>query len=355
MPALLYPAGLAACLAAGGQWCWWLVAFNIFLVPIADHATRALAPGWQPSERLLRRLFAPSAFWLYAAAQAAVLCLVLLEISREPQTGWRTFGLVSATGIMTGAGGITAAHELIHRADARQRALGCCLLAMATYMHFRIEHVWGHHRRIGTPADPGTARLGESFPAYFARALFRGLQSAWRTESARLRAAGVQPLSPRNRLLACAAVQAALYLAIGGLFGGRAAVFFLAQSLMAIHLLEAVNYVQHYGLTRRVRGDGRPLPVRPQDAWESDYPLAGLLLFNLPCHAQHHLNAAVPCHGLRVSRASPKLPCSFFLMVFLALIPPLWRLLMDGRVRALRGERREPVVLRSTLGAGRHF
>ena len=154
-------------------------------------------------------------------------------------------GLVSGVGLMTGTAGLTAAHELIHRRSGSDRALGLVLLGMTTYLHFRIEHVYGHHRHVGTAADGASAEAGASFPRFFVRGLQRGAISAWRIEAAKRRRRGLRVFAAGNRMLQYLITVLLLYAAVGWHWGWAAAVFFALQSLMAVHLLEAVNYVQH--------------------------------------------------------------------------------------------------------------
>ncbi|HVT36762.1 MAG TPA: alkane 1-monooxygenase [Nevskiaceae bacterium] len=332
MPALIYPAGLLLALHLGGAGCWLLVPFNLLLVPLADQLLDAVR--WQPSPRLLRSCFAPWVYWIYAAAQLGALLAALHAICLRNLSLLEWMGLVSSTGLMTGTAGITAAHELIHRTSPAQRGLGLALLAMTSYMHFRIEHVYGHHRFAGTARDAASARLGQSFPGFFLRALLHGGRDAWRIERARLARAGRSAWSPRNRLLHYLLLQGAVYAAAAWFGGWMAPLFLLLQSLMAVHLLEAVNYVQHYGLRREAGAGGEPRRMRAADSWDSTSPLAPLLSFNIVRHAQHHLSVRERAHQLPVLAGSPKLPASFFAMVFCALIPPLWHRLMDPRAQA---------------------
>lgn len=78
-----------------------------------------------------------------------------------------SFLLLAATGIATGEVGIVYAHELIHQKSKLERNLGDALLAMALYGHFRTKHILIHHRYVGTPADPVTARYNEASIASF--------------------------------------------------------------------------------------------------------------------------------------------------------------------------------------------
>jgi alkane 1-monooxygenase len=338
MPSLIYPLSLGILLLQGPWLGWLLVAFNIAAVPAVDHLLRAWRPGWQVPDAVRRFCFAAPWFWLYALAQLIVL-LGALYVAAEASLGWFGFmGLASGIGIMTGTGGITAAHELIHRRRRSERGLGLALLAMASYLHFRIQHVEGHHRYVGTDDDPVSARRGERFPAFFLRVLWQGPRQAWRLERHRLAARRLPLLSWHNRLLHYLLLQVCVYGVVAFAFGVVGLGIFLLQSLIAIHLLEAVNYVQHYGL-RRVAGE----PVGEHHAWESDDALSPLLVFHLSRHAVHHRQPEARGRELPLSATAPRLPFSFFLMVFLALIPPLWARVMDPRLQGWLSGRARPV------------
>ena len=342
MLALIYPVLLACVLTQGAGAGWLLVLFNIAVVPALDHAVRWRWPGWTPPLTWQRVCFARPWFWIYAVAQAAALIWALHIGTRETLGVLGFMGLASAIGIMTGTGGITAAHDLIHRRGRADRALGLTLLAMASYLHFRIQHVEGHHRHVGTPSDPASAAQGDRFPAYFARVLRQGPAQAWQLECERRHARGLAVWAPGNRVLQYALIQLAVYVAVGMVFGGVGIALFLLQSLIAIHLLEAVNFVQHYGL-RRVRRAGQVEAVGEQHAWESADPISPLLVFNLSRHAVHHMHPTMPLDELPISMQAPRLPYSFFLMVFLALIPPLWTRAMEPRLcRLLADQDRKP-------------
>lgn len=327
MFALIYPALLVGLLSQGMAAAWGMVVFNVVLVPLLDHALRCCAPHWRASPVLLRWCFAAGWFWVYALAQLAVLVWVLSLAARHAPGPLVLWGLASGVGIMTGSGGIAAAHALIHRRSAVERGLGVALLLMVCYPHFRIQHVEGHHRWVATARDPSSARRGERFPTWFVRALGRGWWQAWRIEAARLQRCGRPVCDPRNRMLRYTLLQV---LVLGGVLwasGGAGLLLFVLQSLVAVHLLEAVNFVQHYGLRRGNAG------MSEAHSWEADDPVSPLLIFNLSRHAHHHRRPVAALHSLPLSTRAPRLPYSFFLMVFLALIPPLWARVMDARLR----------------------
>jgi alkane 1-monooxygenase len=275
------------------------------------------------------------ATWLAVPAQAAVLLWGTWTATRPSATPVEIVGLIVAVGIIGGVIGITVAHELVHRASSLDRTLGGVLLTLVFYLHWAIEHVAGHHRRVATREDPATARLGEPLPAFMARSIGLGFLSAWRIESARNVRRGVRsPL--RNRVILCVLASSAVAVALGITMGVGALLFFLAQSVVAVAFLETVNYIEHYGLERRLVRPGVYERVTPLHSWNAAHRLTNALLFNLQRHSDHHVWPARPYYKLRNHPDSPQLPMGYAGMALVAMFPPLWRRVMDPRVRAHR-------------------
>ena len=103
---------------------------------------------------------------------------------------------------------------------------------------------------------------------------------------------------------------------------------------MAFTLLEIVNYVEHYGLHRRRLDDGRYERTSHEHSWNSNFLLTNLFLFHLQRHSDHHAYAKRRYQVLRHYDDSPQLPNGYAGMIVLALFPPLWRAVMNPRVRA---------------------
>jgi alkane 1-monooxygenase len=286
------------------------------------------APG--PLALALFRL----ATWLAIPSQGALLGWGLWFATQPTTSPVELVGALLAVGITGGVIGITVAHELVHRTSRVDRALGVTLLAMASYTHWAIEHVAGHHRRVATPEDPATARYGESLPAFIVRSVGGGFQSAWQIEAARQVRRGLH--APwRNRVLAGAVVSGAVTVTVALLCAPRAALFFVGQSAVAIGFLETINYIEHYGLRRRLLGPGVYERVTPLHAWNSPHWLTNALLFNLQRHSDHHVWPARPYYRLRHRPESPQLPTGYAGMALLAMVPPLWRRVMHPRLGAV--------------------
>jgi len=322
----------------------WLGGFATFLTPLvvfvalplvdraAGHST-ALAGSEDSSNPWFDRLVRA-----WVPAQLALVLTVLHHVTHRPLTGYEWAGLLVSTAIITSGIGITVAHELMHRKAPADRALAEVLMLMASYPHFCIEHVLGHHRNVGTPNDPATSRLGESLYAFYVRVVSGGLRSAVHLERERIRKRGIRWYDPRNRLLRYAVELAAGYAFVALLFGWGGLVFYVAQGVVAATLLEMINYVEHYGLARQRAGD-RWETVRPHHSWNANNRVSNWWLFNLQRHADHHAYASRPYWQLRAVENGPQLPASYPVMVLLAMVPPLWRRVMDPLAAAQNGSR----------------
>jgi len=245
-------------------------------------------------------------------------------------------GLTLTVAMVSGIA-INTAHELGHKRDSMERWLSRVALAQSGYGHFFIEHNRGHHVRVATPEDPASARLGESFYAFLPRTVIGSLRSAWRLERTRLERMGRSPWTARNDILSAWAMTAVLFAALTVAFGPVVLPFLLAQAVLGFSLLEVVNYLEHYGLLRQKREDGRYERTRAQHSWNSNNVASNVLLYHLQRHSDHHANPIRRYQALRHVEEAPQLPTGYAGMIVLAAIPPLWRRVMDPRLLAHYG------------------
>lgn len=343
----------AGALETARIWCLHLLCF---VVPVATLAYHLTAPhSWwgalpwlgviagsviadvhspgerrQPARRLTRWPF-DAVLYVLVAIQVANVGLAVWNVS---QYGfWRVDTLVmwALVNVSSGYSGIVVAHELIHRRERHMNWLGRLLLCTVLYDHFSVEHVRGHHARVGTPEDPATARFGETFHQFFRRTVPAQFRSAWRLEAHRLGDADM-PLFDRrqlrNRVLHGLVVEWAVAIAIGIALGWGAFAFYVLQAFGAIRLLEAVNYFEHWGIVRRGK---KPTPL---DSWDTDSWFTLYTLVGLSRHADHHAYATRPYQQLRYWEESPKLPTGYFGMVTMVFVQNRrFRKLMTAELR----------------------
>jgi len=245
-------------------------------------------------------------------------------------------GITISTGMATGVIGITFAHELIHRPGTWERALGEVLLASVSYSHFAIEHVYGHHRYVGTRRDPATSRFGETLYRFLPRTLTGSVKSAWELERARLLKRRRSMWSRRNRFLRYGLTQVVIYAGLALWLGRAAVIVFAGQALVAVMLLETINYIEHYGLERSELSPGRYEPVLARHSWNSSHRVSNWLLINLARHTDHHLVASKRYQLLGHLEDAPQLPAGYGTMIMVAMVPPLWHRLMDPRAARWR-------------------
>jgi len=101
---------------------------------------------------------------------------------------------------MIGSIGITAAHELVHKPQSLSKVFGRLGLANVLYLHFEINHIRGHHVRVGTPEDQSTAWFGESLYRFFVRTVPGCFKLSWELEVERLSRRGTTTISFRNQM-----------------------------------------------------------------------------------------------------------------------------------------------------------
>lgn len=251
---------------------------------------------------------------------------------------WEQIVLFFGIGVLSGTIGIVYAHELLHQSNALERWLGDLLLATVLYSHFRTEHLLVHHRHVGTPRDAVTARYNENFHRFFFRVLAECPRSAWQAEKALLARRNLPVTSLRNPFWRYALLQlAALGLALA-LGGWQGIALFLLQALSAVWQLELTNYVEHYGLTREHLGGGKYEHVKPHHSWNAAHTATNWLLINLQRHSDHHYkpDRRFPLLQTYDETRAPQLPYGYPLMAAIATIPPVWRRMMNPRVRAWR-------------------
>lgn len=272
--------------------------------------------------------------------QLLALAAGVVLVSRAPLSPAGIVGWTLSFGLASSVLAITAGHELVHRGSRTMRAVGGGLLATVGYASFKIEHVLGHHVHVATPADPSTARRGQNVYAFVAHALCNNIPRAFALEKAHALRSKKSHGIFTSELAAWTLVTVLLGAACTLVGGALGALFFVGQAVVAIALLEVINFVEHYGLSRQPVGTRGGYEVTTAaHSWNSNYLLSNLILFQLQRHSDHHANAARPYQVLRSLEVSPELPAGYPTMVMLALVPPLYRAVMEPKLDELAQSR----------------
>ena len=352
--------GLVPLVVAAAAWGgWWLLAVPLYalvMVSLMDAAAGLNTSNPDPATPEATLFWHRLVTLIWFPVQLAVqLGLVWYATRAGHLAGWEKLALFYGVGVMAGGIGINYAHELMHQRTRLERWLGDLLMATVFYSHFRSEHLLVHHRYVGTPRDPVTARYNEGFHRFFPRVLRQCLASAWRAETAMLARKGLGPFHRSNPFWRYAGLQGAMLVAAFLLGGGEGVGLILFQALIAVWYLELTNYVEHYGLTRRHLGDGKYEHVRPRHSWNAAHKVSNWLLINLQRHSDHHYkpDRRFPLLQTYDADEAPQLPHGYPVMTALAMIPPLWRRVMNPRVRAWRRQHYPEVTDWSAYNKGR--
>ncbi len=319
----------------GGLWIYASVIAGYVLVPLCDMVvgtSDSNLDATHEKEAMRSGIFRVITFGIAPVIVAVVLwgCWVasLYELK------WYEYlGLVLSVALISGGIGLTVAHEQCHKVNDRMNMFLARVTLMCTcYMHFTIEHVYGHHARGATNEDPATARLGQSLYSFYFQSVFGGYKSAWELERTRLRKRRLGFWSVQNQMLWYTVAPLAFMGLVTWLFGVSGLIFFVLQAIVGFSYLEVINYVEHYGLQRRKTAKGTYERVKAYHSWNSDHVVSNYLLFGLPRHSDHHAHAARPYQILRSLPGSPQLPFGYTVMMPIAFFPALWRRIMDHRV-----------------------
>ncbi|MBX7051892.1 MAG: alkane 1-monooxygenase [Flavobacteriales bacterium] len=273
-------------------------------------------------------------FIIYLALPAQLFCLwrFLDLFSNGWPDAWTAGGWITAMGLMCGVFGINIAHELGHRNKGYEKLMAKALLSTSLYMHFYIEHNRGHHRNVGTPEDPASARKGEMIYAFYFRSVLGSLLSAWAIVKKERQRKKRAVWSISNEFIQYMLIQLLLCVVIGWIWGIGAWCAFTLAAIMGILLLESVNYIEHYGLYRKKVSEFRYEDVEPVHSWNSDFVLGRLVLFELTRHSDHHWDPSKHYQTLDSMDHASNLPAGYPAMIVCALFPPAWFAIMNGRL-----------------------
>ena len=334
----LQPLAAIALHAQTGQQAWLAMPLilSYVLLPIADWIVGEDQNN--PPEAVVRQLDADRYYrwltYLVVPLHFAALIGSAWWAGTQPLSAWAFFVFAIAAGATSGLG-INTGHELGHKKSVVERSLAKLVLAVPAYGHFWVDHNRGHHRDVATPADPASSRFGESIYRFALREIPGAWRRAWRLEEERLKSRGRSVWHWNNQILQSYAVTVVLQLGLVFAFGWKMLPFLIVHNAFAWWQLTSANYIEHYGLKRQQRDNGRYEPCAPHHSWNSNHTLSNLVLFHLERHSDHHANPQRRYQSLRHFDDLPTLPNGYFGCYLLAWCPPAWFRVMDPKVLEL--------------------
>lgn len=252
-------------------------------------------------------------------------------VGTQDLPAWAVIALIIGMG--SASGGILAiTHELGHKSnkwDRRHAKIGNMLLG---YGHFNIEHNRGHHVWVSTPEDPASSRMGESIYRFAMRELPGTIRRGLHHEKRRLAAQGRGFWTIHNDVLQVYAVTLSLIIATAFIFGPNILWYVIPHHMIGWYALTQANYVEHYGLMRQKKPNGKYEKTQPRHSWNTNHLWSNMALFHLQRHSDHHAFPLRPYQVLRNFDDLPSLPSGYGGCFAMAAIPPLWYKVMNPKV-----------------------
>lgn len=305
----------------------------------------------------------------FVALQLALAWRVYQYIAGTPIEAavWNGVAFTSGIGIWTlvgatvGAGlhqglGIIFGHELAHTKGIGF-AISRWMMALSGTAHFCFAHVYNHHlelgrawlgpedNTLGDDADPATAPRGRDIYSHFVISYVGQSLFGIRTESKRLKRMGKSFLSLSNRwirgyLMSVPTIALFAYAGYAGAMEAGTSTFIgvllglvpmLVIMVISNFELEALNYMEHYGLVR-IKGE----PIEYRHSWDNDTVFTSWAFIEIGRQADHHDRGETHFWELTgvggPPTGAPNATLGYYAEFVAILIPPLWHYMMRRKL-----------------------
>ena len=339
LPAVVYILAFIAFTFSG--WLTWIaMLYAWLLVPVLELIIKPDSKNMDAAEAEIAKadkVYDHILYFFVFLQYAGIIYFLFVMRDTAQLTWWEVAGRIGTMGVLCGTFGINIGHELGHRVNKFEQTLAEAALLTSLYMHFKIEHNKGHHKRVATPGDPASARYNEPVYFFYFRTIIFSYLSAWKIANDEMKKRGLPAIHYKNEMIRAHIIQLLFVAAIYIFFGLQVTLYYLSAAAIGIILLETVNYVEHYGLQRRQTAGGNYERAMPQHSWNSDHILGRLMLFELSRHSDHHYMASKKYQVLQHHDDSPQLPTGYPGSMILSLFPPAWFYVMNRKIKKMEG------------------
>ena len=261
-----------------------------------------------------------------------LLYLIFSKVETQEYAVYELIGLGLSAGILLATNGINVAHELGHRPPYFERFMGKCLYMPCLYMHFYIEHNFGHHFNVATPNDGATANYNQTVFSFWLTSVTKQYVDSWKRQIKILKTEKRPFFSVKNDILWYHLIQPTYIFGVFYFFSFHVMLFAIAIGIVSFLFLETINYIEHYGLRRFKTPSGRYERVQPIHSWNSNFNIGRIVLYELTRHSDHHYKSSKKYQLLNSHDQSPTLPLGYPASILLSFVPPLWFKIMNPLV-----------------------
>ena len=310
------------------------VLYAFIIIPILDGVLKQNKENLdenQISDKKINKVFD----WMLYINLPIVFVLLWVVFNRLENIEYsvaETTGILLSAGILLATNAINVAHELCHRKKYYEKFIGKALFMPCLYMHFYIEHNFGHHINVATSEDGATAKYKQSLYSFWLSSVTKQYIDAWKKQKQLLKLKNRSFFSLKNDMFWYHLIQPSYLLSIALLFSLKIMAFAIIIGTIAFLFLECINYIEHYGLRRFKNESGRYERVQSFHSWNSNHSIGRIVLYELTRHSDHHFKSSKKYQLLDCHDDSPQLPFGYPASILLSFIPPLWFSIMNPLV-----------------------
>ena len=317
----------------GGPYVYLTVVYTFIFIPILESNTKEYINEYSDDEKKSRNLDPFFDFLLYLNIPIVYgIFFVSLNTLIYTDSISEIIGIILSASIVMATNGINVGHELGHRKSLFSRTCSKLLYLPCQYMHFFIEHNYGHHINVATPNDPATAKYKQNLYSFWISSVTKTYISAWRIQLKLLRVSKLSFISLKNDMIFYTLFQISFLIFIYLNYGLIITIYSVFMSVVSFLFLETINYVEHYGLLRKINSNGRYERVKPHHSWNSNHTIGRITLYELTRHSDHHFKSSKKYQVLESIEDSPQLPYGYPTSILISFFPPLWFRIMNPLV-----------------------
>ncbi|MDC1033995.1 alkane 1-monooxygenase [Flavobacteriaceae bacterium] len=317
----------------GGPYVYLTVVYTFIFIPILELNTKEYINEYSDDEKKSRNLDPFFDFLLYLNIPIVYgIFFVSLNTLVHTNSISEIIGIILSASIVMATNGINVGHELGHRKSLFSRTCSKLLYLPCQYMHFFIEHNYGHHINVATPNDPATAKYKQNLYSFWISSVTKTYISAWKIQLKLLRVSKLSFMSIKNDMIFYTLFQVSFLIFIYLNYGLIITIYSVFMSVISFLFLETINYVEHYGLLRKINSNGRYERVKPHHSWNSNHTIGRITLYELTRHSDHHFKSSKKYQVLESIEDSPQLPYGYPTSILISFFPPLWFRIMNPLV-----------------------
>jgi alkane 1-monooxygenase len=321
-------------ISLGGFYNYLAVVFTFIFIPILETIVKKSDEEYTEEEKKSRLLdpFFDLLLYLNIPIVFGIFFFSLDKLAFTSSVS-DIIGIILSASIVMATNGINVGHELGHRKSIIARTCSKLLYLPCQYMHFYIEHNFGHHINVATPDDPATARYKQTLYSFWITSVVRTYVSAWKIQLKLLKVSKRNFFSIKNDMVFYTLFQITFLAFVYYNFGLYLTLLSVLMSVISFLFLETINYVEHYGLLRKKEPSGRYERVKPYHSWNSNHTIGRIVLYELTRHSDHHFKSSKKYQVLESLDDCPHLPYGYPTSILLSFIPPLWFSIMNPLVK----------------------